>query len=145
MTTSFTPRQELVLKRLYVESGWSVPMIQRALGLGRRRIENALRRVGVTVTHGKREGHALRAVVLATAVLWFAEAERPFEDPAPPTRTFTGVGGELTLTFRDRRCQVCGALSHYLTTCPACNTPLDAPTPDLDPTVAALLREETTR
>lgn len=99
--------------------------IATALGLGRRVVENALRRGGVEISAKKRTTLA-PTLSSEAARAWFAAAERPeaaeLHDPAPPQRLVEGV-----TTFRRRRCQGCGQLTSYVVTCPRCGAPLDAP------------------
>lgn len=130
--TDLTFRQELIFVRLYATHGWSVPYIAEVLGLGRRLVENALRRQNVTLRRGK-TSLVSGAMTPAAACAWFADAGRPdrlLEDPEPQTRAVTDPGGDVTLVFRDRRCQACGYLNHYVDTCAICGATLSYRRPD---------------
>lgn len=129
---TLTLRQEFVLAQLYVEHGWSVPHLERTLGVGRRMIENALRRQNVELRRGK-SPRIHGALPDVAALEWFAEAARPervMTDPAPQTRDVTAVSGEITTVFRDRRCQHCGTTNHYVSTCDTCGAELAYRRPD---------------
>jgi hypothetical protein len=144
VSEALTARQEFVLARLYIEHGWSVPRLAASLSLGRRLIENALRRQNVELRRG-RASHVSGTLTDEAAVSWFTEAKRPeraMEDPAPQTRAATSALGEVSLVFRDRRCQACGVTNHYVNDCVACGAPLNYRKPDkLAAEIADLFQE----
>lgn len=128
---SLTARQELVVAHVYEQFGWSLLRLARVTGVGRRAIENALRRQGVIF---RKTAIPHRASPMTDAAVrdWFAAAARPEqadevgEPPAPLTRTIT-LGTELVLTYSRRRCQRCEQVTEHAPRCPYCGEWLDPP------------------
>jgi RNA polymerase subunit RPABC4/transcription elongation factor Spt4 len=117
-----SPRQARVLGRLYLDYGWSAVGLAGALGLGRRSIENALRRAGVELQRRGNDPMAGAPDLNAEAArAWFFGTAPGPEEGGEPSIVDTGA----TLVFRRRRCQACGRLAAYATSCPGCGQELN--------------------
>ena len=128
-------REAFVVERLYSGQRWSVPRIARVLGLGRRLIENCLKRQGVTLARGRPVWEEA-ALTDDAARAWFLN-ERDFDDESPPFKE-TKEGP----AFRRRRCWKCQRLLAYRVRC-GCGARLNAP--PVEDEVADLREEEENR
>jgi N-acetylglutamate synthase-like GNAT family acetyltransferase len=118
LKNDLTARQEFVLVRLYEDFGWAAVPIAKAVGLGRRLIENALRRNNVQL---RRRSNKVKHVYLTAeaAKQWFdaagEEDRAALENPTPQ---------RMNETYRRCRCQHCLRLNEYATNCAGCGAPL---------------------
>jgi predicted transcriptional regulator len=121
-----TARQELLCVRLYTNDGWSVAQIASVVGLGRRAVENALHRRGVTMKHNRTV--EITEETRRSVQAMFVAAGKLFDDPNAPYHviTMTEIGH---VVYRRRRCQSCGAINEYAIICHFCNASFtyDAP------------------
>jgi CO/xanthine dehydrogenase FAD-binding subunit len=116
-------RQAYVVERMYLDFGWSAVAIALALDLGRRTIENALRRRGVQVMRRSKKAFEGRPELTpAAAKQWFDRAAtEELADLEPPSKP----DANGTEVFRRRRCQACSTLNSYISHCSACGEMLD--------------------